>query len=58
MMKNKLCKDNLICCDDNCQRCANLIYLKYLEQQEEINKLKENNETLKKENQHYLSIII
>ena len=57
-MKNKLCKDNLICCDDNCQRCANLIYLKYLEQQEEINKLKKNNETLKKENQHYLSIII
>ena len=40
-MKNKLCYDNIICCDDNCQRCANLIYLKYLEQQEEINKLKE-----------------
>ncbi len=22
----ELCKDNSVCCDDNCQRCANLIY--------------------------------
>ena len=27
---DKLCKDNLICCDDNCKRCANLIYKDYL----------------------------
>jgi hypothetical protein len=31
-----LCKDNVICCDDNCQRCANLIYNKYMEQKAEI----------------------
>lgn len=36
----KLCKDNVICCDDNCQRCANLIYDKYIEQQAEIDVLK------------------
>ena len=36
----KLCKDNVICCDDNCQRCANLIYDKYIEQQAEIERLK------------------
>ena len=27
---DKLCKDNLICCDDNCKRCANLVYRDYL----------------------------
>ena len=39
-MLYKLCKDNVICCDDNCQRCANLIYDKYIEQQAEIERLK------------------
>jgi len=42
-MSDKLCKDNVICCDDNCQRCANLIYNKYVEQQAEISKLKKSN---------------
>lgn len=42
-MSEKLCKDNVICCDDNCQRCANLIYNKYVEQQAEISKLKKSN---------------
>ena len=27
---DKLCKDNLMCCDDNCKRCANLVYREYL----------------------------
>ena len=40
-MFDKLCKDNVICCDDNCQRCANLIYDKYIEQKAEIERLKE-----------------
>ena len=40
-MFDKLCKDNVICCDDNYQRCANLIYDKYIEQQAEIERLKE-----------------
>ena len=40
-MNNQLCKDNIICCDDNCQRCANLIYNKYVELQEENKKLKQ-----------------
>jgi hypothetical protein len=31
-----VCRDNVICCDDNCQRCANLIYNKYMEQKAEI----------------------
>ena len=35
-MTYSLCKDNIICCDDNCQRCANLIYDKYMEQKAEI----------------------
>jgi len=30
-MKYDLCKDNEICCDDNCQRCAQLIYNRYME---------------------------
>jgi len=30
-MKYDLCKDNEVCCDDNCQRCAQLIYNKYME---------------------------
>lgn len=33
-------RDNVICCDDNCQRCANLIYNKYMEQKAEIERLK------------------
>lgn len=40
MKLDQLCKDNLLCCDDNCKRCANLIYNKYMEQQEEIKNLK------------------
>ena len=39
-MENKLCKDNIVCCDDNCLRCANLIYAKYIEQKAELDKLK------------------
>ena len=39
-MLDKLCEDNIICCDDNCQRCANLIYNKYVELQAENSKLK------------------
>ena len=30
MMEYNLCKDNIICCDDNCQRCASLIYNEYM----------------------------
>ena len=40
MTLDKLCKDNVLCCDDNCQRCANLIYNKYMEQKAEIERLK------------------
>ncbi len=36
MTWDTLCKDNVLCCDDNCQRCANLIYNKYMEQKAEI----------------------
>lgn len=25
-MEYKLCEDNMICCDDDCRRCANLVY--------------------------------
>lgn len=32
MVEDKLCKDNSVCCDDNCKRCANLIYSRYIEQ--------------------------
>ena len=35
-MEYSICKDNVLCCDDNCQRCANLIYNKYMEQKAEI----------------------
>lgn len=31
-----LCKDNVLCCDDNCQRCANLIYQDYKSLLEEL----------------------
>ena len=40
-MEHNLCKDNIFCCDDDCQRCANLIYNRYMEQQEDIKRLKE-----------------
>ena len=40
-MKNNLCKDNIICCDDNCKRCANLIYNQYIKLQAENKKLKQ-----------------
>ena len=26
---NELCKDNALCCDDNCQKCAQRIYKAY-----------------------------
>lgn len=26
---SELCKDNVLCCDDNCQRCAQRIYKAY-----------------------------
>ena len=32
-----LCKANVICCDDNCKRCANLIYGRYMTQKEKLN---------------------
>lgn len=28
-MSENLCEANLRCCDDNCKRCANLIFEKY-----------------------------
>lgn len=46
-MNNQLCKDNVICCDDNCQRCANLIYNKYVELQEENKRLKQEYEPVR-----------
>lgn len=46
-MNNQLCKDNIICCDDNCQRCANLIYNKYVELQEENKRLKQEYEPVR-----------
>ena len=48
-MLDRLCKDNVLCCDDNCKRCANLIYGKYMEQKDEINELKEKEKRLYKE---------
>lgn len=42
-MSDKLCKDNIIYCDDNCQRCVNLIYNKYVQLQAENSKLKKSN---------------
>lgn len=48
MKLNQLCKDNVICCDDNCKRCANLIYDKYMKQQEEIKNLKKEKYRLQK----------
>lgn len=29
-----LCKDNAMCCDDDCQKCANRIYQKYMKLKE------------------------
>lgn len=46
---DRLCKDNVICCDDNCKRCANLIYQKYLEQKVEIERLNSKIQGLYKE---------
>jgi hypothetical protein len=48
MKLDQLCKDNVICCDDNCKRCANLIYDKYMKQQEEIKNLKKEKYRLQK----------
>lgn len=31
-MKYNLCEDNIMCCDDNCQACAQRIYEKYMEE--------------------------
>lgn len=33
-IKYNLCKDNVICCDENCQACAQRIYEKYMEEVE------------------------
>ena len=38
---DKLCKDNIICCDDNCKRCANLIYKEYLKAKARIEELED-----------------
>lgn len=46
-MLDELCRDNIICCDDNCKRCANLIYQKYKKQKLEILELVETLKTLK-----------
>lgn len=35
-MDNKLCQDNALCCDDNCKRCANLVYDRYMELKKEM----------------------
>lgn len=35
-MLDELCKENVICCDDNCKRCANLIYQDYRKLQKEL----------------------
>lgn len=32
-----LCKDNAMCCDDNCQECAKRIYKAYCRKYENIN---------------------
>lgn len=31
-----LCKDNLMCCDDDCKRCANRIYKTYIHCKQEL----------------------
>lgn len=31
-----LCKDNMMCCDDDCQKCANRIYQKYMKLKEQV----------------------
>ena len=36
MSNDMLCKDNLLCCDDNCQACANRIYVDYQKLKEEL----------------------
>ena len=45
-MEYSICKDNVLCCDDNCQRCANLIYNKYMEQKAKIERLQNTNKRL------------
>lgn len=38
--KTQLCRDNALCCDDNCTRCANLVYQGYLSLKKQLeNKL-------------------
>ena len=49
MFEYDLCKENSICCDDNCQRCAQLIFQKYMSQTTEIKNLKEQINSLKEE---------
>ena len=41
---NKLCKDNIICCDDNCQRCANLVYAEFIEAKRKLLELQHTND--------------
>lgn len=32
--KYDICKDNVMCCDDDCQACANRIYQEYMKLKE------------------------
>lgn len=52
--KFELCKDNLICCDDNCQRCANLIY----KERNRIKAEKSNLEKIQKRNKELIINLI
>ena len=38
-MRDQLCKDNSICCDENCTKCANRIYKEYIKLKTEVEKL-------------------
>lgn len=46
----RLCSDNAMCCDDNCKRCANLVYNEYL-------KLKENQDNKQEKCNHKWELI-
>lgn len=38
-MAEQLCKDNTLCCDDNCSKCANRIYQEYKKLKIELEEL-------------------
>ena len=38
-MGYNICEDNILCCDNHCQKCAKSIYNKYMEQKAEIKRL-------------------